>query len=376
MSIEGLESVFSRVTNDPGFIDLIFTSPEQTLMGFDLTADEKSKLKGFTPAQFETLAAASSEERMLFFFADRLDMRNLLAFENLYEHEQMIADNVRVGTYYKAILRYIKPGDVVIDLGTGSGILSFFAARQNAKHVFAVDYSDFIRVAEQIAMHNKIENITFVKSNSRDFAPPDKVDIIVHEQLGYALFNENMLKNVFDLKKRALKETGRILPGRFELYMEPASLNDAHRVPFIWERELHGIDFSFLKTDTFVSKYKPPSYRSRFIQPSAINKFLCKPEAILRFDMNEMQSDDELPRQLKCSKKVIHTGQLDGLCIFFNVIFDNEIQFDTSPLGTYTCWDKCMIRLEGRTFAEGDMIFLTINFEDITNVNSWSVIVE
>lgn len=376
MSIKGLELIFSRVKSNREFIELLFTKPDVALTGFDLSAEEKSKLKGFTRAQFFTLAEATPEERMLFFFADRLDLRNLLAFENLYEHEQMIADNVRVGTYYEAICRHIKPGDLVIDLGTGSGILAILAARQKAKQVFAIDHSDFIKIAEQLAIHNKVENITFVKTNSRDYLLPEKVDVILHEQLGYALFNENMLKNIFDLKKRVLKETGKILPGKFELYIEPASLNDEYRVPFIWERNVYGINFSLFKHNDIAEKYIPPSYKLRFIQPSAINKFLCAPEPILKFDMNEMSSEDDIPRILNGTKVVMNNGQLDGLCIYFKVIFDDDIHFNTSPLHTYTCWDKCMIRVESKNYNKGDEILLTVHMEDITNVNSWSVSID
>ena len=373
---EGVEAVFSRAMKDSAFRDLLLTFPEQALTGFNLTTDEITRLKGLCFAQFESLAIATPEERRLFFLVDRLDIRNIMAFENLYDHEQMIADSVRVDTYYEAISRYIKPDDVVIDLGTGSGILAFFAARQKARRVYAIEHSNFIEIAEKIAIHNNINNITFVKSNSRNFTPPTKVDYILHEQLGYAIFNENMLKNILDLKRRVLKDTGKILPGKFELYIEPASLNNEYRVPFIWEKEVHGIDFSFLKTNKVVDKYKSPSYKSRFIQPSAIDTYLCNPEPILRFDMNEMMLDDELPRKLKCSKQVSHTGQLDGLSIFFKVIFDDTLYFDTSPLHKYTCWDKCLMRLESKSYNEGDIIHLDIDMADITNVNSWLVMLD
>ena len=102
------------------------------------------------------------------------DFDNVGEFSNLFEHEKMLADSVRVDTYAAAISRHIKPGDVVIDLGTGTGILAILAARQGAK-VYAIDHSDFIHVAEQIAKQNGIDNIQFLKMDINSEALTDLI---------------------------------------------------------------------------------------------------------------------------------------------------------------------------------------------------------
>ena len=53
-------------------------------------------------------------------------------FANLHEQERMLADRPRMNFYHAAIARHIQPGDRVIDLGTGTGILAAFAARRGA----------------------------------------------------------------------------------------------------------------------------------------------------------------------------------------------------------------------------------------------------
>src|SRR5687768_10422102 len=45
-------------------------------------------------------------------------------FAELYEQERMVADKPRMNFYNAAIARHIQPGDRVIDLGTGTGILA------------------------------------------------------------------------------------------------------------------------------------------------------------------------------------------------------------------------------------------------------------
>ncbi|MEE9414925.1 MAG: 50S ribosomal protein L11 methyltransferase, partial [Acidimicrobiales bacterium] len=87
------------------------------------------------------------------------DLTNETNFAGLSEHEEMLSDHVRVNTYHAAIHNAVKPGDVVLDLGTGTGLLAFMAVKAGAAKVYAVEHSDFIDVAREIAQHNNITNI-------------------------------------------------------------------------------------------------------------------------------------------------------------------------------------------------------------------------
>lgn len=42
-------------------------------------------------------------------------------------HEKMLLDGVRCKVYKDALARTVQPGDVVVDLGAGTGFLSFFS---------------------------------------------------------------------------------------------------------------------------------------------------------------------------------------------------------------------------------------------------------
>jgi protein arginine N-methyltransferase 1 len=117
-------------------------------------------------------------------------------FSSFIEHEKMIGDKVRMDYYHRAIMKIVKEGDTVIDLGTGTGILSFFAAKKSPRQIYAVDHGNIIESAKIISEHNQITNIGFIKINSKNFNIPsgDKADIIIHEQIGALLFDEHMMK--------------------------------------------------------------------------------------------------------------------------------------------------------------------------------------
>lgn len=314
------------------------------------------------------LLASSPRLRALLY-----DMRNKDEFGNLYEHEKMLADSVRIDHYRKAIEKYVGSEDVILDLGTGTGILSFFAARQNPKKIYAIDHSDFIDVARCIATHNNIVNIEFEQCNSRNFNPGVKFDVIIHEQMGDYLFNENMVQNLLDLKCRLLKPEGKIIPGKFELYLEPASLAETFNVPFIWDNHNHDIDFGFLKNLKILEDYKPAEYVQQWLEANAVKCFTCTAEPVLSFDLNELYSEKAIPHSIEISKKIRTQSSIDGFCLFFKAIFDDEINFDTSPLSTNTHWGNCFFRIESRTHAVGEIINYQLTMPDLLNIKTWSV---
>src|SRR5258708_38229333 len=63
----------------------------------------------------------------------------LEGFASPFVHEPMLLDKIRCDAYREAIQRTVKPGDVVVDLGAGTGLLSVFALHAGARHVDAIE---------------------------------------------------------------------------------------------------------------------------------------------------------------------------------------------------------------------------------------------
>jgi len=300
------------------------------------------------------------------------DVDNSTNFTRLEVHEEMIADAVRVNSYHDAIRRHVRTGDTVVDLGTGTGILAMFAAQQGADRVYALDHSPFIEVARRIAASNGIQNVTFVQANSRDFALEERVDLVIHEQMGDALFEENMVINLLDLKRRILKPGGRILPGRFDLFIEPIELVPQHRLPYIWEQQLHGLDFTSLHDEPLLDRYRTSRYEYFNVDPHAVDHFLGEPAPVLSFDLNEMSSDD-ITHGVETKHTVTRSGRLDGLCVYFRVRFDETLAFDTSPLSERTHWTNRVLRVPSRKYREGDCIAVRVTMPEHGNMDTWRV---
>ena len=313
-------------------------------------------------------------------------LRNLIAdqhstalFTNLRSHEVMLSDRTRVNTYREGLSRQIKPGSVVLDLGTGTGILSLLAARQNPKKIYAIDHSDFITVARKIAAENNVTCIEFVQANSRTFTPPDngKVDTIIHEQMGTALFEENMINNLLDLKQRLLKPGGSILPGKFEVFLEPVSLKPDYLVPHISNIAIEGVDLKFLRNLPEAEKYKGSEY---LFGPTdarvAVDRFLCRPEPFLQFDLNSINDASEIPTMFMVTRKLETSGSLDAFCLYFKAIFDEQTSFDTSPLSAYTHWGNKLFRADGRSCEAGTTVSYAVEANPLEDARKWSILVD
>lgn len=89
---------------------------------------------------------------------------HLLAPESTPAHiflqKDMLEDHKRTGAYHQAILhnRHCFDGKVVLDVGTGSGILAVFAAQAGAKKVYAVEATDMAKVAKRLVDSNHVRN--------------------------------------------------------------------------------------------------------------------------------------------------------------------------------------------------------------------------
>jgi len=286
---------------------------------------------------------------------------NASHFSNLYEHEQL------------SIAAHIKPGSTVVDVGTGTGVLAMLAARVEGTHVYALDHSNMIDIAEAVARSNGIENITFVKTNSQNFKLDKKVDVILHEQIGDDLFEENMVHNLLDMKARLLKPDGIILPGRFQLFVEPVMLHPDYHTPMIDEINVHGLDFSALKKQAIESNLIPEDYKLRYMNPRGFQSCLTQPIPAIDFDLNQMTSSKDIPSEIEIKRDVIMDGQMAGFGIWFNIVFDDENHLSTSPFERHTHWAHRFYRTPSVQAKAGETINYKLTIPDLLRALTWRI---
>ncbi|CAG9333582.1 unnamed protein product [Blepharisma stoltei] len=170
------------------------------------------------------------------------------SYDHFTVHEGMLKDNVRTDAYKKAILRnpYLFEDKIVLDIGCGTGILSFFAVQAGAKHVYAVDNSEIAEQAIKIVAKNSLnDKITVLKGKIEEIElPVSSVDIIISEWMGIFLLYEGMINSIIFARDKWLSKNGLLFPDKAKIWvagLEDASCKD-ERIEF-WN-DIYGIDMS------------------------------------------------------------------------------------------------------------------------------------
>ncbi len=288
-------------------------------------------------------------------------------------HRIMIADKLRTNTYRKAIFKHITKDDTVFDLGCGSGILSFFAAQKGCKKIYAIDSSDMIRLAEKTAHINNLDkNIQFIHSDLYDCKIPEKVDILLHEQIGVYIWDEDLFSKIRYAKEKILKPEGKILPALIEFFIVPSCYKSEHEksVEF-WNTKIYGLDFSPFRKQALKENIAVLAKPIKVdIHDTA--SFISVPKIIHTINL---QLSDELPNKIEkvfISKK---NEVIRGLVGYFKVKFDNTLSFSTSPKKNNTHWGQMFLPLfEPKRVKKGEKIHFS--FEPKEKTVDWKYSVQ
>ncbi|MES2057484.1 MAG: 50S ribosomal protein L11 methyltransferase [Pseudomonadota bacterium] len=142
----------------------------------------------------------------------------------LSHHAEMLNDHVRVQAFRDAIHEVVQPGDSVVDIGSGLGLLAASAVDAGARSVTAVEY-----LPQLAALSAHIIGTTPVEimvGRSYDMALDPAPDVVVTETIGPIGPEENIVEIANDLKRR-YPSIRRIIPHRLGLYAQAAFSADA-----------------------------------------------------------------------------------------------------------------------------------------------------
>jgi len=203
------------------------------------------------------------------------------AYAELNHQKDMLTDTHRMDSYFTAITANAEVAfkdKIVMDVGTGSGILAIWAAKAGAKKVYAIEYTDMAKNARKLVKANGVEDIvTVIQGTVESIKLPLKedglgdedneqvVDVIVSEWMGYMLIRESMLDSVLSARDRYLKkDTGLMFPSHANILIAPV-VDESNRLDNDYDYEKNmdewyefiestksnygGVDYSILSKD-------------------------------------------------------------------------------------------------------------------------------
>lgn len=148
-------------------------------------------------------------------------------------YASLLGNRTRIEAFRKGIEEAVRPGDRVLDLGTGLGTYAFFAARAGAGEVWAVDASPVVHLAETLAVANDLADgvVRFVRGSVPGVDLPRDIDVLIYEDFPTALFDRATWELLAGLAER-LAPGGRMVPAAARLSLAPVESERIRRSVF------------------------------------------------------------------------------------------------------------------------------------------------
>jgi len=343
----------------------VSTSPE--------TGDALQAIQ-YLPGPFETVekgaqisfGVAHNGSQYAFKFAQPAKPCDIDGAPLLRWHWGMVNDEYRNGLYNEAIQAAMAKisakteNPMVLDIGTGSGLLSMMCCRAGAKEVVAVEMVEALAVKARdiiqangydcVTVHNKMSSALEVGVEMSR-----KADLLVSEIVDVALLGEHMVPAVEDAHARLLSDDVVMIPCAATLIGCLIHVPAQPGIPGAAETT-HD-----LKLQTEVTVPGTEMYQQMLLN-RVEHTCLSEPFDVFSVDFykcDEANKGLDTVLQVTCTED----GVLDAVGLWFSMQLDEERTISTAPGsidGGDTCWQQALYWLQGevadRTFNKGDTI--------------------
>lgn len=236
----------------------------------------------------------------------------------------------------------MKPGNLVLDIGAGSGLLAMMAVRAGAGHVVSCEMIKPLadKAVEIVARNGMSQQITVVAKKSTQLLVggdlPERADLLVAEIFDVGLVGEHALSSIADARSRLLKPNAPIVPGRATVY---ATLIESQS---LWNRDrvntIRGFDLS-----AFNDFCTWPHYLQVLLMHHE-HDYLCEPFVGLEFDFRTV-AIERSPRSR--SVEVEQDGTCHGIAYWFHLdLGQGSAELDTAPRNEETHWMQAFQALD------------------------------
>lgn len=274
----------------------------------------------------------------------------------------MLLDRVRVDAYARAIAETVRPGDVVLDIGSGSGILALLAAKAGARRVYAVERTAMVELIRAHAKENGFADV--IVPLHQDFldvaldAPGDeKPRVIIGEVLGHFAADEGQ-HALYAHAKKIARDDAVFLPSSYKMLFAAAA-------PKRIDADLHHLSSVMgVSLTSLVTRLR--SYVTHFTLGAA--DLLGKETASAPIDTTA-----PLPRVFTSEVVVERAGAVTGISVAFVATLAPGIELSTSPHAPQTHWGQTVFPVDPPIEARaGDVLQVEITPRVITDHDTYA----
>jgi type I protein arginine methyltransferase len=276
---------------------------------------------------------------------------------------QLIADPVRTGAYTEALRRAVKPGSVVVDIGTGTGILALLACRFGARRVHAIEPDPIVATAREVAAANGYaDRIVFHEAVSTEVDLGERADVIVSDLYGVLPFHRARIPALADARARFLAPGGLMIPRRDHVWLAAASASRLQRVVSTpWVEGSLGFDM------TAARDIASNQWRRAVLQPEELAT------APVRIATLDYASDAEASLRARIESRFDHAAEVHGLCAWFDAEFADGIGFSNAPGAPATIYGSAFFPWpEPVSVSAGDGLQADLRAQLVSGQYVWS----
>ena len=233
----------------------------------------------------------------------------------------MIADKKRMDAYVAALQRAVRPGTVVLDIGTGTGIFAMLACRFGARHVYAVEPDEAIHVARQIAAENGYaDRITFIQEFSTHITLPEPVDVVISDLHGVLPYYQLHIPSIVDARQRHLAAGGILIPQQDTVWAAVVTASEQYKeIEKPWVENEYDLSMQAARhvvTNLWGRGQAKPE------------QFLVKPQLWATLDYSTIVSTDVYAT---LSWTAEQTGVAHGLSVWFDTKVAEQLCISNAP---------------------------------------------
>lgn len=254
-------------------------------------------------------------------------------------HSAMLNDTVRNQAFEEAISTVVTPDSTVLDIGTGTGLLSMIASRAGAAKVTGCESVGVMaQTASEIVKQNGFEDrISIIHKRSQDLTPTEDLDeladVLIAEIVDAGLLGENIIAATSDARRRLCKADVQIIPSSASVYAVPIESEEIAR-----ERRVDvANDFDI----SLFNRLRPYIYLQTNLSKYQW-RMLCDPVQLFEFDFTQ-----DIPATAEESFRLTpHSdGMAHGIAFWFDLHLGPGITLSTSPGAPPTHWHQAVYTL-------------------------------
>ena len=233
----------------------------------------------------------------------------------------MIADRIRIDTYSKALRAVIRPGAVVMDVGTGPGIMAVLACQLGARRVYAIEACEVIQVAREIAAANHCaDKIVFFEDLSTKVTIPVRVDVIVSDLRGVLPLFEHHIPSIADARRRFLAPGGTLIARKDRIWAAVVEAPEAYgKIVDPWTRNVLGQNLAVARQKVL------NEFRKASVKPEQL---LTVPQLWATLDYTTIENPD-VRGTLQWNVERNGTGH--GILVWFDMELADGVGFSNGP---------------------------------------------